>query len=115
MLSGIDHNMLEMIILIALSLIGLFFKRQFAKWDARDADERERAEKRDDDVKKQLDKMEELREANFALWKTEVNAHFCDIKNSHRKFIEDLHGRVPYEHCVGRMDKIDERLRNVGG
>ena len=99
----IDHNTLETIILIAISLLGLFMKRHFDKRD-----------KSDNELKVALGKLEDKKDMAVGEWREEVNANFCTIKTNTQRIADELREKVPYEHCTGRMDRLDERLRKVG-
>lgn len=99
----IDHNTLETIILIAISLLGLFMKRHFDKRD-----------KSDNELKVALGKLEDKKDMALGEWREEVNANFCTIKTNTQRMADELREKVHYEHCTGRMDRLDERLRKVG-
>ena len=99
-----EHNILESIILVVVSLLGLFMKRRF---DAKDA--------KDVEIKELLAKIEESKENDILEWKEEVHDSLCTIKVNTQKIADELHDKVPYEHCSGRLDKLDERIRAVGG
>jgi len=73
------------------------------------------ADKKDAEIKRLLGVLEVSKEESLSEWKEEVNASFCTIKANTQKIADELSGKVPYEHCAGRMDQLDERLRNIGG
>ena len=93
---------------LTVSLMYFSIRRLFEK---RTAD----ADKKDAEIKRLLGVLETSKEDSLSEWKEEVNASFCTIKANTQKIVDELHEKVPYEHCTGRMDQLDTRLRNIGG
>ena len=73
------------------------------------------ADTKDKEIKRLLGILEQQKADDILEWKEEVNASFCAIKSDTKAITEELHDRVVYEHCNERMDKLDVRVRTLGG
>ena len=101
-------NLNTIIVPLVVSLSTLVIARKLNKKDKK-RDEHEAI------VKVLLDKLDAKKEEYLNAWKDEVNKNFCTIKTNTQKIADGLNDRVVYDHCNARMDKFDERIRQVGG
>ena len=108
MVFDLTLNINTIVVPLVVSISTLVIARQLNRND----------KKRDDHeavVKGLLDKIDAQKEDNMNEWKEEVNANFCTIKANTQKISDEVTSRVPYEHCQERMDKLDVRVRVLGG
>jgi hypothetical protein len=93
---------------LTVSLMYFAIRRLFEK---RSVD----ADIKDKEIKRLLGMLEQQKAEDLLEWKEEVNASFCAIKTDTKAISAALHDRVVYEHCNDRMDKLDTRIRVLGG
>ena len=101
-------NINTIIVPLVVSLSTLVIARQLNQKDKK-RDEHEAI------VKVLLDKIDAKKEEALDEWKEEVNSNFCTIKQNTQKIADELHDKVPYDHCAAIMDKLDTRIRVLGG
>jgi len=104
-----------LLIPLSLSLVSFIFKRYFAKRDAAD----EAKEKRDDEKAKQIRELLEARDKDkdrsTLEWRQQSTQNQEAIKGELKRIADNMHEKIPFVECDKRMDKIDARIRAVGG
>jgi flagellar biosynthesis/type III secretory pathway M-ring protein FliF/YscJ len=104
-----------LLIPLSLSLVSFIFKRYFAKRDTSDAEK----EKRDDAKAKQIrDLLEERdrdKDKSTDDWRHQSTKNQEVIKEELKKINDNMHDKVPFGECDRRMDKLDTRIRGLGG
>jgi signal transduction histidine kinase len=87
---------------LGLLLLGMWINRQFKTRDEKDLE-----------IKNLLNKKDDEKEKAIIEWKSSVTQTLCDIKTKVEILGGALYDKVTWEHCSDRMDKLDERLREV--
>lgn len=67
------------------------------------------------EVKRLLDRIGKGEEESAHRWECEVKENFRELKETTKKISDEVSDRVVYEHCNDRMDKLDVRVRVLGG
>jgi uncharacterized membrane-anchored protein YhcB (DUF1043 family) len=101
-------NLNTLIIPIVISLSTAFII-QHSNRKAKQRDEHET------EVKKLLKQIEDTKEISLTEWQAEVHKNFNEIKDMTKKIADDARDMVPFESCDKRMEKLEERVRKIGG
>jgi hypothetical protein len=95
MLPTVDHNTLETLILVAVTLLGWYMKRQFDKKD-----------KKDDKIALLIEQREAEKETAIREWRAEYKATLCSIKTTVETIKTDMNHRVHHDDCVREHKEV---------
>ena len=95
------------VIPLSLFLASLWVTRLFNKRDV----EQDKASLQ---IKELVEKADKEKEATIKNRWDSFSKVQCDIKTKVDKISDDMHDKVPYEHCNERMNCLDERMREIG-
>ena len=96
-----------LVIPLSLFLASLWITRLFNKRDTKE-------ERTATQIKELLDKADKEKELTIKERWDEFRKVQCEIKAKVNKIADEMHDKVPYEHCNDRMDVLDERIRGIG-
>jgi|GEM_PF-6972718 len=94
------------VIPLSLFLASLWITRLFEKRDTKEEKAAEQVKELLEKAAKEKDAITNERWARFS----QVQ---CDIKTKVDKIVDDMHDKVPFDHCNDRMDLLDERIRAI--